>query len=171
MTEILIRHEGPPDQAHVFHVNATAFETDAEATLVDALRTQANPLISLVAVLEDQIVGHILFTPVRVKNAPDSAITLALGPMAVVPELQGQGIGTKLVDAGLEECRTLGAAAVFVLGHAEYYPRFGFEPAPPHGLRFKGEGFDPYFMVLELQPSTLSAMSGNVRYLPPFQEG
>lgn len=168
MAEVLIRHEKPQDQKRVFQVNTKAFETDAEAKLVDSLQTQANPLVSLVAVLEDQIVGHILFTPVQVENAPEAVVVLALGPMAVVPELQGQGIGTKLVEAGLAECRALGAEAVFVLGHAEYYPRFGFEPAPPHGLRYKGEEFDPYFMVLELQAGAVAAISGNVQYLPAF---
>ncbi len=114
--------------------------------------------------------GHILFTPVHVENTLEAAVTMALGPMAVVPELQGKGIGAKLVKAGLAKCRVLGAAAVFVLGHADYYPRFGFEPASPLGLRYRGEESDLYFMVVEHQPGTVGAMTGNVQYLPVFEE-
>ncbi len=169
MKDLVIRPEEAGDREQVFEVNAQAFETDAEARLVDALRPVTEPLISLVAILKDRVAGHILFTPITVDNAPEAAATMALGPMAVLPELQKQGIGSMLVPAGLEECRSLATEAVFVMGHAEYYPRFGFTPAAPLGLRYKSERFDPYFMVIELRPGTLASMSGHVYYRPEFE--
>jgi len=163
-----IRPEQPEDHAAVFVVNERAFETSAEARLVDALRPVAQPLISLVAVLENQVVGHILFTPVTVEGDAGTPKAMALGPMAVLPEYQNQGIGSQLVRAGLEACRQIGERVVFVLGHAEYYPRFGFQPAAPKGLRYKHPDFDPYFMVAELSPGALQEMTGWVQYHPEF---
>jgi putative acetyltransferase len=150
-------------------VNRRAFETELEARLVDEVRSLAEPLISLVAVLEDRVVGHILFSPVTVEDNTEGALTMALGPMAVLPELQRQGIGGKLVEAGLAGCRSLGTDAVFVLGHAEYYPRFGFRSALGAGCRYRDERFDPYFMVLELVPGTLASLAGKVVYVEPFE--
>ena len=146
-----------------------AFESDAEARLVGAIRLAAEPVISLVAVIGERVVGHILFTPVKVQNVPDLSVTLALGPMAVVPDLQNKWVGSKLVRAGLAECRTLGVNAIFVLGHPHYYPRFGFQSAAQLGLRYEREEFDPYFMVLEVRPEALASMSGYVEYLPEFK--
>jgi putative acetyltransferase len=167
--DVLIRPEEAQDRASVFELNRRAFETEMEARLVDAVRSLAAPLISLVAVLEERVVGHILFSPVTVENNTAGALTMALGPMAVVPELRRQGIGGKLVEAGFAGCRSLGTDAVFVLGHAEYYPRFGFQPALGAGCRYRDERFDPYFMVLELVPGTLASLSGRVEYAEPFE--
>ncbi len=163
---ITVRPEQPEDHAAVFEVNRRAFDTDAEARLVEALRPVARPLCSLVAVEGGQVVGHILFTPVTVAG---TAGAMALGPMAVVPEHQRRGIGSRLVRAGLDACRALGASVVFVLGHAAYYPRFGFRPAAPLGLRYKHPDFDPHFMVIELRPGALHGMTGEVVYHPAFE--
>ncbi len=163
-----IREERPSDHGSVRELNVKAFPTDAEARLVDLLREDTRPLISLVAVADGRVAGHILFSPVRVEKAPRSALVLGLGPMAVTPERQRQGIGGRLVREGLERCRGLQAAAVVVLGHLEYYPRFGFQPARPAGLYFRAPEMDPYFFVLELEPGALGALSGEVRYPPPF---
>lgn len=168
---IEVRAEGPEDQAPVFEVNAKAFETELEANLVEALRSNVEPLISLVAVVENRVVGHILFTPVTAdQGSEEGTVLMALGPMAVLPEFQSRGIGSRLVEVGLDRCRALGAEAVFVLGHAEYYPRFGFEPAGQYGLRYKSEELDPYFMVLELRAGALESVSGAVHYSPEFEE-
>jgi putative acetyltransferase len=75
--------------------------------------------------------------------------------MAVLPEFQNRGIGSALVRAGLEACRNIGESVVFVLGHLEFYPRFGFQPAAQKGLRYKSLDFDPHFMVAELSPGAL----------------
>ncbi len=90
--------------------------------------------------------------------------------MAVAPERQKQGVGSRLVRAGLDACRALGEDVVVVLGHAEYYPRFGFEPAAARGLRYRGPDFDPHFFVAELRPGALEGVSGRVRYHPEFEK-
>jgi putative acetyltransferase len=167
--DVLIRPEEAQDRSSVFEVNRRAFETELEARLVDAVRSLGEPLISRVAVIEDRVVGHILFSPVTVENNAVGALTMGLGPMAVEPALQRQGIGGRLVEAGLAGCRALGADAVFVLGHTDYYPRFGFQPALGAGCRYRDERFDPYFMVLELVPGSLASLSGRVEYADPFE--
>lgn len=162
-----IRPERPEDVASVHRVNELAFGTPAEADLVDALRRAADPFVSLVAVIDDRIVGHILFTPVSVEGAADR-LMMGLAPMAVLPEYQNQGIGSRLVEEGLQACARLGAGAVAVLGHPEYYPRFGFEPAAKHGLRSEYDVPDEVFMVQELEPGALSGCRGLIRYRPEF---
>ena len=162
----MIRAERPSDRDGVFSLNARAFETDAEARLVDILRDRNAVTVSLVAEIEGAIAGHILFSPVTVgeKNF------VALGPMSVVPERQRSGIGSALVRAGIAACRDRRDAAVFVLGHAEYYPRFGFVPAGPKGLHYRSEAFDPHFFVLELRDGALDGVSGFVEFHPAFDE-
>jgi putative acetyltransferase len=113
-------------------------------------------------------VGHILFTPAKVRGESGTVRAMALGPMAVLPEHQNRGIGSELVTAGLDLLRSMGERVVFVVGHREYYPRFGFEPAAPMGLHYKSPDFDPHFMVAELVPGALQGLTGTVEYLPPF---
>jgi len=163
--EMEIRSERPEDVASIHRVNELAFGTPAEADLVDALRKDADPFLSLVAVVDGEIVGHILFTPVSVEGACRMA---GLAPMAVLPEHQNRGLGSRLVDAGLAACARLGFGAVAVLGHPEYYPRFGFEPASRHGLRSEYDVPDEVFMVKELEPEALSRCRGLIRYRPEF---
>ena len=166
-----IRDEEPADYQQVFEVNAQAFETGLEAKLVETLRSKIEPLISLVAVVEEQVVGHILFTPVTVDGCDKrGAALMGLGPMAVLPEFQNRGIGSRLVEGGLARCRALGTEAVFVLGHADYYPRFGFEPAKEFALRYKSEELDPYFMVLALRPGALESASVFAPTNPAFDD-
>ncbi|MGB5813770.1 MAG: N-acetyltransferase [Thermoanaerobaculia bacterium] len=166
---VVIREEERTDHEQVFEVNAQAFETDLEANLVESLRRRVDPLLSLVALVDERVVGHILFTPVTVEGcAKGGAALMGLGPMAVLPECQNRGIGSRLVEEGLARCRALGTEAVVVLGHADYYPRFGFEPAKRFALRYKSEELDPYFMVLELRPGALETVSGDVHYSPEF---
>jgi putative acetyltransferase len=95
---------------------------------------------------------------------------MGLGPVAVLPEYHRQGIGSRLIDVGLQRCRRAGHGVVFVLGHPDYYPRFGFRPASADGFFYKKHEFDPYFFVLELEPGAIGELSGEVRYLPPFDE-
>jgi putative acetyltransferase len=167
---VSIRTEQPQDYSAVFLVNERAFGTSDEARLVDQVRPVVQPLISLVAVLEDKVVGHILFTPVAIEGDAKAWRAMALGPMAVLPEYQNQGIGSSLVLAGLDACRRIGEQVVFVLGHPEFYPRFGFQPAAGKSLRYKRPDFDPYFMVAELAPGALNYMSGLVKYHSEFDK-
>jgi len=150
----------------VHRVNEHAFGGPDEAQLVDALRAAAEPNISLVAVVDDQIVGHIFFSPVSVGGEESCAMGLA--PMAVLPDYQRQGVGSQLVRVGLRECARLGYDVVVVLGHAEYYPRFGFIPASQKGLQSEYPVPDDVFMVVELKPDALGGRRGLVKCRPEF---
>lgn len=163
-----IRDERAVDIAAVHAVNRAAFETEAEANLVDALRSRASPYISLVAVDAGAIVGHVFFSPVTLSDHAELKL-MGLAPMAVLPELQRRGIGAALVRAGLERCRALGCDAVVVLGHAEYYPRFGFVPASRFGITSEYDVPDDVFMVLELTEGSLRDRSGLIKYDPAFE--
>lgn len=159
--------EEEKDWAAVYAVNAAAFETPAEANLVDALRQQAPTIISLVAENDEMVVGHIMFSPVSLTGHPDVRI-MGLGPMAVTPKLQRKGIGSALVPAGVERCKQLGFGAVVVLGHPKYYPRFGFVPSSRFGIGCEYEVPEEVFMVMELQPGYLRGMSGIIKYHAAF---
>jgi putative acetyltransferase len=126
--------------------------------------------ISLVAVQDDKIVGHIAFSPVRVEAENSSSEAIALAPMAVLPAYQRKGIGSQLVRSGLEECRHLGHEIVVVVGHPDYYPRFGFVPAKTKGLQCEFEVPDEAWMVLELRAGALAGRRGTVRFQPEFRE-
>jgi putative acetyltransferase len=164
-----IRTEEEKDRAAVYAVNAAAFDTPLEAKLVDVLRQQAQPVVSLVAEDGESIVGHILFSPVSLTGQPDAKI-MGLGPMAVAPTHQRKGIGSALVPAGLEVCKQLGFGAVVVLGHPEYYPRFGFTRSRVFAIRSEYEVPEAVFMVVELQPGYLSGVSGTIKYHAAFRE-
>jgi putative acetyltransferase len=164
----LIRPEREADLEAVREVNAGAFGRPDEARLVDALRGRASRFQSMVALLYEEIVGNIVFTPIRVDD--EEVGVMGLAPMAVRPQVQRRGIGSALARAGLERCRSAGAVAVVVLGHPEYYPRFGFVPAARFGLRCEYEVPDEAFMALELQPGALAGLRGTVRYHPAFAE-
>lgn len=166
---ITIRAEREDDYSEVRIVNELAFGQSNEANLVDALREHARPYISLVAVDDGKIVGHIFFSPVTIQSDEDSFMAMGLAPMAVLPELQKQGIGSLLVREGLKECGRTGQNIVVVLGHADYYPRFGFVTAKQKGLLCEYEVPDEYFMVAELVPNALQGRKGLVVYHPEFK--
>jgi putative acetyltransferase len=167
---VIIRPETSKDYPAVRGVHEWAFGRPQEARLVDRLRDVARPLVSLVAEHEVQVVGHILFSPVTIASGGVVETALGLAPMAVLPEYQRQGIGTRLVWAGLERCRDIGCHIVVVLGHADYYPRFGFVPAMYRGLQCEYDVPDDVFMVAELQPGALAGRRGMVKYHPAFGE-
>jgi putative acetyltransferase len=167
--QMLIRHEEPKDQAGVRGVNASAFDTPSEANLVDVLRKEVHPVISLVAEDNGAIVGHIMFSPVSLSDHAELKI-MGLGPMAVAPEHQRKGIGSALVMAGLESCKDLGFGAVIVLGHSGYYPRFGFSPSVRYDIRCEYEVPQEAFMVLELVTGYLRGAEGIIKYHAAFNE-
>lgn len=165
---MLIRPDTQDDVAAIRRVNECAFGQRDEADLVDTLRGKVDSFISLVAERGGQVVGHILFTPVTIESGDGASLAMGLGPMAVLPEYQRQGIGMQLVRAGLQECRKIGQFVVFVLGHPTYYPRFGFEPARPKGLTCQWDVPDEAFMVIELRLGALAGRRGLVRYAEAF---
>ncbi len=164
---MLIRNEEPKDYPAVHRINSSAFTTPAEAHLVDVLRKEAYPTISLIAEENGEPVGHIMFSPVTLSGDADRLI-MGLGPMAVVPEQQRKRIGSTLVRIGLEKCKQLGYGAVVVLGHPWFYPRFGFLPSLRFGIDSEYDVPEEIFMVIELEPGYLQGASGTIRYHPAF---
>jgi len=150
-------------------VNERAFAQSSEADIVDAVRSAGAMTLSLVALLRGEVVGHILFSPVTVQSPNGNFDAVGLAPMAVVPELQKNGIGSQLVQRGLAELRAAGHELVVVLGHAAYYRRFGFVKASTYGIRSEYRVPDEVFMALELKPGALRGhVGGVVRYRPEF---
>jgi putative acetyltransferase len=164
-----IRNETPNDYSAIRELNERAFGGPVEAKLVDMLRAANNIVISLVAVHQNRVVGHILFSPVTVAEAPGTLRAVGLAPMSVLPEFQNRGIGSQLVREGLEACKRAGYEVVVVLGHTKYYPRFGFVKAKDCGLDNEYHA-DDSFMVLELQKGVLRGVRGLVRYSSEFRE-
>jgi len=164
---MIIRDEEENDHAATRSVNISAFETPSEANLVDTLRAQATPVVSLVAEENDIVVGHIMFSPVTLSGHPELK-AIGLAPMAVIPEHQRAGIGSALVRAGLEQCKQLGFVAVVVLGHPEYYPRFGFSPSSRFGIVSEYDVPEEVFMAMELHPNALDKKAGKVKYHAAF---
>lgn len=160
---MIIREEQPADVEAVRRVNLDAFPTGAEADVVDCLRESAGECISLVAEEDGFVVGHIMFSPVTLKSAPETKFA-GLGPMAVLSAYQNAGIGSALVEYGLNACASRGFVAVVVLGHPTYYPRFGFEPAADHGLQCEYPAPRDAFMVRALRPDALAGLAGVVAY-------
>ena len=162
-----VRIESEADHNVIRRIHILAFPSSAEAMLVDDLRIQARPTIGLVADHEGDQIGHILFSRVSLQGHPELRL-VGLAPMAVVPEHQRKGVGSALVEAGLAQCREQGYNAVVVLGHPEFYPRFGFLPASRFGIGNDFGAPDEAFMALELTPGSLVDCSGRVRYHPAF---
>jgi len=167
---LTIRQETPEDIDSIRYVNEQAFGQKEEAELVEKLRNRGVLTFSLVAVQKNRVVGYILFSPVTVESDCSSFEAISLAPMAVLPEYQHKGIGSQLVRVGLEECRRLGHEIVVVLGHSDYYPRFGFIPAKPKGVDCEFEAPDEAWMILELREGALAGRRGIVRFQPEFSE-
>ncbi len=164
-----IREETEADAPAIRSVEELAFGEDDESTVVEMLRASDSVVLSLVAVDADRVVGHVLFSPVTVeRSAPDSR-WVALGPIGVLPDHQGRGIGSRLVREGLDVCRSRGFDGVVLLGDPGYYARFGFVRASDHGLScVYGDG--PAFQVVELRQGALEQVAGTVRFAPEFDE-
>lgn len=143
-----IRREIPGDIKSIRYVNEQAFGQENEARIIEKLRQRGALTISLVAVQDDEIVGHIAFSPVVVEAKGSSFEAIALAPMAVLPMHQRKGIGSQMVRVGLEECRRLGHGIVVVLGHPDYYPRFGFAQAITRGIECQFEAPEEAWMIL-----------------------
>ncbi len=166
---IAIRKEQADDAPAIRKLNGSAFDGPAEANVVDTLRRTCDGLVSLVAVDGDEVVGHILFSPATAGNGNDTIQGMGLAPMAVLPNRQREGIGSALIEHGLALLREQGCPFVIVLGHAEYYPRFGFERASHHGLNCEWDGVpDEVFMVAVFDEDALKGAQGVVRYRVEF---
>ncbi|MCB9703870.1 MAG: N-acetyltransferase [Myxococcales bacterium] len=168
--EVTIREERPEDIPAIHALQLAAFGQPDEAVLVDALRAGGGVILSLVAVAGDEVVGHVLFSPIEIVSDGGGALRGATGlaPMGVLPAWQGRGVGGALVREGLERLRALGRRGVVLVGHPGYYPRFGFQPASRLGLRWEHEVPDAAFMAIELREGGLGGGPGVVRFRPEF---
>lgn len=164
-----IRDETEADHSAVRRLLLAAFEADGESRLVTALRSTATPLVSLVAEQQGSVIGHILFSPVTLDDGTSLRL-MGLAPMAVLPEHQRRGVGAALVEAGLQRCRELEVGAVVVLGHADYYPKFGFAPSTKFDIKCEYDVPAEVFMLQELRSDYLKDHAGTVRYHEEFNK-
>ena len=163
--------EQPKDIESERLVNDKAFGQPQEGRIIEKLRKSCDGILSLVAISNNQVVGHILFSPVTVERQGKVIEGMGLAPMAVLPEFQNQGIGTQLVNEGLGILKSTACPFVIVLGHENYYPRFGFQRASKYGLKSQWEGVpDEVFMAMILDESKMKGVSGVVRYRDEFDE-
>jgi putative acetyltransferase len=163
-----IRYELPEDAAAVRTVNFEAFGQPDEGAVVDAIRDNCEQIVSLVALDGDRVVGHILFSPATVETPADKIGGMGLAPMSVLPSHQRCGVGSELIKAGIQILREEGYPFVVVLGHPQYYPRFGFSPASQYGIRCEWEVPDEVFMILPLDTDRMRDVHGLARYRPEF---
>ena len=169
MPSLVIRQEQPADIKPIDALAAAAFQRRDEADLIDRLRDDQAIWLSQVALLDEKIVGHALYSPATVTDGPNVHECLALGPLAVAPAYQRQGIGGQLIRSGLRAVQAAGHGLLFLVGHPSYYPRFGFRPAQPLGFTsdyVKDRRRHEHFMVAVLDKS-LSAR-GHLRFHPAF---
>jgi putative acetyltransferase len=162
----VVRSEKTEDRSTVRSVNEAAFRRPDEADLVESLWSEGVVLASLVAELQGRVVGHILFSRMSIDSDHASIPAAALAPMAVLPEYQRRTIGGQLIRGGLDLLRQQGEHMVLVLGHPDYYPRFGFSAERAGSLE------SPFprnaFMALELIPNALDGVRGKVSYPAAF---
>jgi putative acetyltransferase len=168
---IIILSERREHEQGVRTVEEQAFGRPSEADLVDRLRARGAVTLSLVAVDDGDVVGHVLFSPVTIGEGSDALLAQGLGPVAVIPNRQNEGIGSQLIRAGLDFCCQAGMPAVVVLGDPRYYSRFGFGPAKRYGIRFMDENVpEEDFMVVELRRGVLDDHSGIAKYEFEFHD-
>lgn len=161
---IEIREELPEDVGAIRDVNNHAFGQTHEGNIVDTLRSNGAALLSLVATLNGRVVGHIMYSPIMVGEVTGAAI----GPMAVLPDQQGRSIGSRLVEAGNQKVKDAGWPFIVVLGHAGFYPRFGFRPASSLGIKCEWDVPDEAFMALILDREKMQGVSGLAKYRHEF---
>jgi putative acetyltransferase len=169
---VKIRHETTLDYQGITQVNDLAFGQPNESLLIQKLRMNPDFIdkLSLVAEINERIVGHILFFPIKVLGASKDYGSLALAPMSVMPDFQNKGIGGQLIMKGLEVAKDLGFKSVIVVGHKDYYPRFGFAPAGKWSIKAPFDLPDEVFMAMELEKEGLKDVSGVVEYPNEFEE-
>jgi predicted N-acetyltransferase YhbS len=169
--ETIIRQESSDDYYKVNEIIKLAFGQDDESQLVDKIRKGENfvPELSMIAEVEGELVGHILFSKIKI-NGNQEYGSLALAPVAVLPEYQNKGIGGELIWQGLKRATELGFDSVIVLGHENFYPRFGFERASKWNIQCPFRVPDENFMAIELITDGLTGKSGDVSYPQEFLE-
>jgi predicted N-acetyltransferase YhbS len=170
--DIALRKEEEKDYTEVESLLNKAFGQKNEGILVNRLRKNPDfiPKLSLVAEYKNIIVGYILFFPIIIVSGTIHHTSLALAPMAVLPDFQKKGIGKRLINTGLMRAKDAGFSSVIVLGHPEYYPRFGFKPASGYNIKPEFDVPDNVFLAKELKDGGLKNISGTVHYPEEFKE-
>ncbi len=173
----LIRQEKTADYQIVFNLIKKAFETETmsnhtEPFLVERLRKTAAfiPELSLVAELNEQIVGHILLTKIKIKGDTSEHESLALAPVSVLPSHQRKGIGTALIQKAHEVAKALDFHSIVLIGHENYYPKFGYKKAADFGITFPFAAPSKNCMAIELVENGLKNVNGLVEYPKAFFE-
>lgn len=155
-----IRYEKLKDQELIYKLLSESFETNDEEKLVRLLHTDHQSLISLVADFNNEIIGQIILSKMTAEE--DETLEIyGLAPMCVAPEYQNQGVGTKLVEAVIREAKKNKIDGIFVLGHPNYYPRFGFKPTKEYKIKCEYDVPADVFMALDLS-SRLSKLKGQI---------
>ena len=168
---MLIRRERAEDVDAIAEVHSAAFagatDPPVEVGLVTALRADDGwlPALSLVAVEDDRVVGHVVCTRAHIAGTP----ALGLGPLGVLPSLQKSGVGSALMHAVLGAADALGEQVVVLLGHTDYYPRFGFEPAARLGIEAPDPAWGAHFQARPLSTYD-SSVRGPFVYARPFSK-
>lgn len=167
---MIIRTEQEADYSRSEHVHRLAFSRENESALVRAIRSSGEyiPELSLTAEDGKDIVGHIMFSKAVIDTGEGEVPTLALAPVAVMPQRQNEGIGSLLIREGLKQAELQGFAHAVVLGHPDYYPRFGFRPSTVFGIFSPFPVPEEVFMVMEFKEGSLTGISGTVKYPPSF---
>ncbi|MEQ8524226.1 N-acetyltransferase [Gracilimonas sp.] len=170
MNRINIRAEQHTDYQQVYKVHQKAFGQEEEGQIVERIRKSGGfvPELSLVAEIDGAVVGHILFSKITIETKQGDKESLSLAPMAVLPDFQKQGIGGQMIKAGIQKAVELGFDSIIVLGHADYYPNFGFEKASKWKITCSFEVPDEAFMAIELKEDALANSAGKVVYPPAF---
>jgi len=166
----IIRREQPEDIAEIREIIIRAFGQQQEASVVDKLRENCNSILSLVALTDGKVVGHILFSPAVIEGQHGRLVGSGLAPLAILPEYQRKGIGSQLVHTAIARLKEGGCPYIIVIGHPEYYTRFGFEAADRFGISIEGDVPDEAFMILILDRKAMSGMTGVARYREEWAE-
>ena len=174
---MIIRQEKEADYHSVFHLIRDAFQNEihsdrSEHYLVERLRNSKNfiPELSIVAELDNEIIGYILLTRIKIKNNKNHWNSLALAPVAVLPKLHHQGIGAKLINYAHQKAKELNFNSIVVLGHPTYYPKFGYKMLNQFSIKLPFDAPQENCMAVELTKDSLKDVNGTVEYDKAFFE-
>jgi putative acetyltransferase len=170
LQEVVVRGEQAQDIPGIREVNRLAFGQAQESRIVDVLRDSCRDILSLVAVYQGHIVGHILFSPASISMKERTVTGMGLAPMAVLPEFQRKGVGTTLVRTGIFSLKARTCPFIIVLGQPQYYPRFGFKKASIYHIESEWNVPDEAFMIMILDDIAMKGVQGTARYRPEFVE-
>jgi putative acetyltransferase len=166
----IIRREQPQNIPEIHQVHIRAFGRQQEASIVDELRKNCNSILSLVAFTDGKVIGHILLSPVVIEGKHGKLVGTGLAPHAVLPEYQRKGIGTQLIQTAISRIKEGGCPYIIVIGHPEYYARFGFEQAGRIGICCERKVPDESFMILILDKKAMNGITGVTRYRHEWAE-